>query len=195
MSPALWLVIILMMYLAPFPFILSLRFSGAVRDAEAAKEARELEGGTGASARGLPAAPAFPGEEPPSAPGRSGSVPSRARLHRSASLASFATELVRRRSLVVPPPGEPPTPDPAPGPLGGAAAATKHLQYMVTRDIAWIWLGIIVICIAEGPSLRNPQGYDVLDVIFEAVSAYGNIGFSMGAPGSPASLSAAFRYV
>lgn len=71
----------------------------------------------------------------------------------------------------------------------------KHLQKQLSFDLWFIFLGLIIIAIAEGGPIANDPGFSIFAVLFEIVSAYGTVGLSLGYPGINASLSAEFTVV
>ncbi|KAG2223970.1 hypothetical protein INT45_013427 [Circinella minor] len=58
-----------------------------------------------------------------------------------------------------------------------------QLQRMVTYEILWVALGIFCICIIEAQAIMTPSPITTLTVMYEAVSAFGNVGSSTGYPG------------
>ncbi|KAI7856670.1 cation transport protein-domain-containing protein [Circinella umbellata] len=58
-----------------------------------------------------------------------------------------------------------------------------QLQRMVTYEILWVALGIFCICIIEAQAIMTPTPITTLTVMYEAVSAFGNVGSSTGYPG------------
>lgn len=69
-----------------------------------------------------------------------------------------------------------------------------HLQNQLSFDLWYIFCGIFCICIAEASRLSddNDPGFNVFGVFFEVVSAYGNVGLSLGHPDVNTSLSGQF---
>ncbi|KAK6202928.1 high-affinity potassium uptake transporter [Scheffersomyces amazonensis] len=68
-----------------------------------------------------------------------------------------------------------------------------HLRNQLSFDLWFIFLGLFVICIAEGGKLNNGNiNFTVFTILFEIISAYGTVGLSLGYPGINASLSAEF---
>eukprot|EP00741_Cyanophora_paradoxa_P014973 tig00020830_g14446.t1 len=285
LSPAMWIVDLHMMYLSAYPFIISLRHSGAQRDILEAKELKEIEGsgseGGEEEEEGDGGGPGWSEEEGSAGAGvheideadidlelgpRTGERPQRRRRRRRRRRAERPGEHHRQQRLVSE--EEPPhalsdeerglaKADPArdvvtvyhkpPGvqrtnsmraiifnkaasaaqaiahpqarqsapraplrPLGSAAplssrqdpeevesraVLTRHLQYMVSRDFAWIYLAILIICISEGDRLISDPKFPVVKVMYEVVSAYGTVGLSLGHPSTPASCSAVYSTV
>jgi len=70
-----------------------------------------------------------------------------------------------------------------------------HLQNQLSFDLWYIFCGIFCICVAEAGRLSddNDPGFNVFGIFFEVVSAYGNVGLSLGHPSVNTSLSGQFR--
>ncbi|KAK9325374.1 cation transport protein-domain-containing protein [Lipomyces orientalis] len=68
----------------------------------------------------------------------------------------------------------------------------NHLRRQLSFDLWYIFLGLFVICIAEGHKLQDPAdfAFNIFSVLFEVVSAYGTVGLSLGYPGTAMSFSA-----
>ena len=69
-----------------------------------------------------------------------------------------------------------------------------HLRRQLSFDLWYVFLGLFVIAIVEGPRLGSTKDYSfsLFNVLFEIVSAYGTVGLSLGYPGINASFSAEF---
>lgn len=69
-----------------------------------------------------------------------------------------------------------------------------HLQNQLSFDLWYIFCGIFCICIAEASRLsaENDPAFSVFGIFFEVVSAYGNVGLSLGHPSVNTSLSGQF---
>jgi potassium uptake Trk family protein len=68
-----------------------------------------------------------------------------------------------------------------------------HVRNQLSFDLWYIFLGIFIICIAEGGKITAQDNtMTIFSVMFEVVSAYGTVGLSLGYPGINASLSGAF---
>ncbi|KAL2819524.1 cation transport protein-domain-containing protein [Aspergillus granulosus] len=69
-----------------------------------------------------------------------------------------------------------------------------HVRNQLSFDLWYIFLGIFCICVAESKRIMNPSepSFSVFAIFFEAVSAYGNVGLSLGYPGVSTSFSAQF---
>ncbi|KAJ8097957.1 cation transport protein-domain-containing protein [Lipomyces tetrasporus] len=68
----------------------------------------------------------------------------------------------------------------------------NHLRRQLSFDLWYIFLGLFIVCIAEGRKLQDPNafGFNIFSVLFEVVSAYGTVGLSLGYPGTSTSFSA-----
>ncbi|OJI99684.1 hypothetical protein ASPVEDRAFT_39063 [Aspergillus versicolor CBS 583.65] len=69
-----------------------------------------------------------------------------------------------------------------------------HIRNQLTFDLWYIFLGIFCICIAESERIMDPAepAFAVFPLFFEVVSAYGNVGMSLGYPTVSTSLSGQF---
>ncbi|GAB1200905.1 hypothetical protein APSETT444_010286 [Aspergillus pseudonomiae] len=72
----------------------------------------------------------------------------------------------------------------------------SHVRNQLSFDLWYIFLGIFCICVAESNRIMDPsepvdeeQGLTVFAIFFEAISAYANVGLSLGYPGVNTSLS------
>ena len=72
-----------------------------------------------------------------------------------------------------------------------------HLRRQLQFDLWYIFLGLFVIAIAEGPRLQNPNdsAFTLFACLFEIVSAYGTVGLSLGYTNINASFSTEFTVV
>jgi Trk-type K+ transport system membrane component len=70
-----------------------------------------------------------------------------------------------------------------------------HVRKQLSFDLWYIFLGMFIIAIVEGPQLQNTNKYafTLFAVLFEIVSAYGTVGLSLGYPTINASFSAEFH--
>ncbi|KAK9479092.1 cation transport protein-domain-containing protein [Lipomyces japonicus] len=74
---------------------------------------------------------------------------------------------------------------------------TNHLRRQLSFDLWYIFLGLFVICIADGSQISdtsNPS-FNIFSVLFEVVSAYGTVGLSLGYPNTTTSFSAQFSVI
>lgn len=56
-----------------------------------------------------------------------------------------------------------------------------QLEKLLFHDSCYLIIAVIVICITESDSISNdPLNYKIVNIVFEVVSAYGNVGISMG---------------
>lgn len=71
-----------------------------------------------------------------------------------------------------------------------------HLRNQLSFDLWFIFLGLFIICIAEGSKLDgNDTRFTVFTVLFEIISAYGTVGLSLGYPNVDQSFSYEFTTV
>lgn len=76
-----------------------------------------------------------------------------------------------------------------------------ELQRLFAKDTAWIFFSFLLISATETGSLDDPRGtgdlpdprFNMFAVFFEIMSAYGNVGLSLGYPGTVTSFSAKWR--
>lgn len=72
-----------------------------------------------------------------------------------------------------------------------------HLRKQLSFDLWFVFLGLFIICIAEGDKIKDtayPE-FNVFQCMFEVVSAYGTVGLSLGYPNSTPSFSGQFNVV
>eukprot|EP00817_Percolomonadidae_sp_ATCC50343_P004674 CAMPEP_0117418212 /NCGR_PEP_ID=MMETSP0758-20121206/43_1 /TAXON_ID=63605 /ORGANISM="Percolomonas cosmopolitus, Strain AE-1 (ATCC 50343)" /LENGTH=389 /DNA_ID=CAMNT_0005198589 /DNA_START=1425 /DNA_END=2594 /DNA_ORIENTATION=+ len=66
-----------------------------------------------------------------------------------------------------------------------------HTNHLLIKNNTWLLLIIFFICCFDSSKLRyDATNYTFLHVLFEVISAYGNVGLSMGYPGISLSFSA-----
>ncbi|KAJ5104366.1 hypothetical protein NUU61_001713 [Penicillium alfredii] len=72
-----------------------------------------------------------------------------------------------------------------------------HLRRQLSFDLWYVFLGLFVIAIAEGSRLeaQNDYSFQLFNVLFEVVSAYGTVGLSFGYPGVNTSFSGQFNVI
>lgn len=76
---------------------------------------------------------------------------------------------------------------------GEVDLVSQHVRSQLSHDVWWIALATFVIAIIETKhSIIDPQTYSVFNMMFEIVSAYTNIGISLGLPNQAYSLSGGF---
>jgi potassium uptake Trk family protein len=71
----------------------------------------------------------------------------------------------------------------------------SHMRNQLSFDLWYIFLGVFCICIAESDRIMSREDYafNVFAIFFEVVSAYGNVGLSLGHPSNLTSLSGHFN--
>jgi potassium uptake Trk family protein len=71
----------------------------------------------------------------------------------------------------------------------------SHLRRQLSFDLWYVFLGLFLIACIEGSRLESQKdvAFNIFNVLFEIVSAYGTVGLSLGYPGINASFSAEFR--
>ena len=69
-----------------------------------------------------------------------------------------------------------------------------HLRRQLSFDLWYVFLGFFVLAISEGPKLQRGE-FDLFQVLFEIVSAYGTVGMSFGWSGGNESLCSQFTTV
>ncbi|KAL2695878.1 hypothetical protein AAEP93_003178 [Penicillium crustosum] len=76
----------------------------------------------------------------------------------------------------------------------GRSYIINHIQNQLSFDLWYIFLGCFCICIAEAGKIADTSipAFSVFSVLFEVVSAYGNVGLSLGYPTVSTSLSGEF---
>ncbi|CAI5756040.1 unnamed protein product [Candida verbasci] len=71
-----------------------------------------------------------------------------------------------------------------------------HLRNQLSFDLWFIFLGLFIICIAEGKKLQKQEfRFSVFAILFEIISAYGTVGMSLGYPDVNTSLSGKFNVI
>ncbi|KAI4911445.1 uncharacterized protein J4E92_010258 [Alternaria infectoria] len=78
---------------------------------------------------------------------------------------------------------------------GGKTYLISHMRNQLSFDLWYIFLGVFMICIAESDRIMSQEDYafNVFAIFFEVVSAYGNVGLSLGHPSNLTSLSGHFN--
>ena len=64
-----------------------------------------------------------------------------------------------------------------------------QIQRQLTSEIGWVVFCIFAICVIEAEAIMSPSAITMSSVIYECVSAFGNVGASTGFPGFSASQS------
>ncbi|KAH8753324.1 potassium transporter [Diaporthe sp. PMI_573] len=77
---------------------------------------------------------------------------------------------------------------------GAASYIMTHVRNQLSFDLWYIFLGTFCICVAESGRIKDlaEPAFSVFSVFFEVVSAYGNVGLSLGHPTVMTSLSGQF---
>ncbi|KAJ5198239.1 uncharacterized protein N7498_007356 [Penicillium cinerascens] len=77
----------------------------------------------------------------------------------------------------------------------GRSYIITHIQNQLSFDLWYIFLGSFCICIAESGKIAdtNDPAFSVFSILFEVVSAYANVGLSLGYPTVNTSLSGKFN--
>ncbi|KAI0282873.1 cation transport protein-domain-containing protein [Russula aff. rugulosa BPL654] len=73
---------------------------------------------------------------------------------------------------------------------------TMHARKQLAFDMWWLGLALFLVCIIERDQLVNEDNatwFNIFNILFELVSAYGGVGLSLGVPYDNYSLSGAFR--
>ena len=68
-----------------------------------------------------------------------------------------------------------------------------QIQRQLTSDICWVITGIFLICVIEAQSIMSPSPLTTATVIYECVSAFGNVGASTGYPNTATSQAGQYR--
>ena len=70
----------------------------------------------------------------------------------------------------------------------------QHMRNQLSFDLWYIFLGTFCICIAQADEIADPENaaFSVFAIMFECVSAYGNVGLSLGTNETLTSLSGDF---
>jgi potassium uptake Trk family protein len=70
----------------------------------------------------------------------------------------------------------------------------QHIRNQLSFDLWYIFLGTFCICIAQAKEIADPENaaFSVFAIMFECVSAYGNVGLSLGTNSTLTSLSGDF---
>ncbi|KAI8877728.1 TrkH-domain-containing protein [Backusella circina FSU 941] len=68
-----------------------------------------------------------------------------------------------------------------------------QIQKQLTSDICWVITGVFLICILEAQSIMSPSPVTIATVIYECVSAFGNVGASTGYPNTATSQAGQYR--
>ncbi|KAF7118010.1 hypothetical protein CNMCM5793_007379 [Aspergillus hiratsukae] len=76
----------------------------------------------------------------------------------------------------------------------GRSYVLAHIRNQLTFDLWYIFLGIFCICVAEAERIMDPEepAFAIFPIFFEVVSAYANVGLSLGYPTVSTSLCGQF---
>ncbi|KAJ5806046.1 uncharacterized protein N7503_003648 [Penicillium pulvis] len=87
------------------------------------------------------------------------------------------------------------SPEAAADETNGRSYIIAHIQNQLSFDLWYIFLGCFCICIAESGKIAdtNIPAFSVFSVLFEVVSAYANVGLSLGYPTVDTSLCGQFN--
>jgi Trk-type K+ transport system membrane component len=69
----------------------------------------------------------------------------------------------------------------------------QQIQRQLSSDLAWIVIGIFLICVIESEQILSTSPITVFSVIYECVSSFANVGASLGYPDTSTSQSAQYR--
>ncbi|CCE79322.1 Piso0_001379 [Millerozyma farinosa CBS 7064] len=70
-----------------------------------------------------------------------------------------------------------------------------HLRRQLSFDLWFIFLGLFIICIAEGSKIKKDINFSIFAILFEIISAYGTVGLSLGYPNFDPSFSGKFTKI
>ncbi|KAL7775760.1 hypothetical protein CFE70_009604 [Pyrenophora teres f. teres 0-1] len=78
---------------------------------------------------------------------------------------------------------------------GSTTYLISHMRNQLSFDLWYVFLGVFCICIGESKRIMNNEdpAFSVFAIFFEVVSAYGNVGLSLGYPTNATSLSGHFN--
>ncbi|BFZ54597.1 low affinity potassium transporter [Savitreella phatthalungensis] len=70
-----------------------------------------------------------------------------------------------------------------------------HIRRQLGFDLWYIFLALFIICIIENPEIQdtNLNSFNIFNILFEIISAYGTVGLSLGYPGVDFSFSGVFH--
>lgn len=68
-----------------------------------------------------------------------------------------------------------------------------QIQRQLTSDICWVIVGVFCICIIESATMMSSTAITMATVIYECVSAFANVGGSIGYPDTNTSQAAQYR--
>lgn len=78
---------------------------------------------------------------------------------------------------------------------GTSAYLMSHLRNQMSHDLWYVAIGAFIVCIIEADALADTKNsaFNVFAILFEVVSAYGNVGLSLGTNSTLTSLSGDFH--
>ena len=70
-----------------------------------------------------------------------------------------------------------------------------HIRRQLGFDLWYVFLALFLICIVENPEIEdsNLNSFNIFNILFEIISAYGTVGLSLGYPGTSTSFSGVFH--
>lgn len=77
---------------------------------------------------------------------------------------------------------------------GSLSYVGAHLRRQLSFDLWYIFIGFFILSISEGTRIQNGE-FNMFNILFEIVSAYGTVGLSLGYTGINASLSSQFSVI
>ncbi|KAI8070339.1 cation transport protein-domain-containing protein [Gongronella butleri] len=69
----------------------------------------------------------------------------------------------------------------------------QQIQKQMSTDLGWLALGVLIITMAEATRIMDTSPITVWSIVYECVSAFGNVGTSLGYPNSVLSQSGEYR--
>ena len=68
-----------------------------------------------------------------------------------------------------------------------------QLERQLAQEICWVIVGIFLVCVIEAESIMKPSPITGLTIMYECVSAFGNVGSSTGYPGTTTAQAGQYR--
>ncbi|KAI7861994.1 cation transporter [Spinellus fusiger] len=68
-----------------------------------------------------------------------------------------------------------------------------QIQRQLTSEICWLVVGVFLVCVIESGPIMQPSPITISSVIYECVSAFGNVGASLGYPNTAFSQAGQYR--
>lgn len=69
----------------------------------------------------------------------------------------------------------------------------QQIQRQLSSDMAWIVTGVFLICVIESGEIMSTSPVTVFSIIYECVSAFANVGASLGYPNTSTSQAAQYH--